>query len=601
MKPQSIISSSLRADDRFQSLYEGSPVPIFVWQKRDDDFIFVAYNHAAGEMTLNKVDSLLGERATVFFADTPDLLEYLKLCFSERRTIRKQTLFRLHSTGVLKDIEVSFVFVPPDQVLVHTADISEKTRAEAAWREAERKYRDIFENATEGVFQTTPDGTFLTANPALANMLGFDSPEELINARTDISRQHYVDEKRREEFKRLLAEYGVVRGFEYQAYRKDNSRIWISDNVRAVRDSTGSVIYYEGTAVDVTERRLAEEALRQSEERYRELFENSRDAIYVHDLSGRYTSVNRAAEELSGYSREEILGQSFEKFIAPEDLPQVREHLCRKLGSQGETTYEIGIRTKDGRTIPVEVSSRLIYQNDIPIGIQGTARDVTERRRAQEALEQFSRRLISAQEEERQRIARELHDEIGQALTAVRLNLKALQSSCRTPESLPYIEENINVVDEAVRLVSDLSFDLRPSLLDDLGLVAAVQWYVAQCGRRSGLKTDLRCDSLPLERRLPRSVETAAFRILQEALTNILRHAQATHVAVKLQLVDGRLILTVSDDGIGFEHALGQKMPASTLGLRGMQERAVALNGRLDIESTISGGTRIRASLPFET
>ena len=141
-----------------------------------------------------------------------------------------------------------------------------------------------------------------------------------------------------------------------------------------------------GIARDITERRRAEEALRESEERYRELFENAKDAIYVHDLSGRYVSVNRATEALSGYRREEIIGRHFSNFVAPTHLKNARENLCRKLDDARETAYEVDIVTRDRRRVPVEIVSRLIYENGIPVGIQGTARDITERRRAQEAF-----------------------------------------------------------------------------------------------------------------------------------------------------------------------------------------------------------------------
>src|ERR1051326_2040803 len=137
-------------------------------------------------------------------------------------------------------------------------DITQQVETEAALNEAERKYREIFENATEGIFQTTPEGKFITANPALARMLGFDSPEELIRTRTDIAREHYVDSQRREEFKRLLDEQGTVTNFEIEAYRKDGSRIWTTDSVRAVRDQNGKVLYYEGISQDITERKRAE-------------------------------------------------------------------------------------------------------------------------------------------------------------------------------------------------------------------------------------------------------------------------------------------------------------------------------------------------------
>ncbi len=143
--------------------------------------------------------------------------------------------------------------------------------------------------------------------------------------------------------------------------------------------------------------------------------------------NGTYISANRAAERLSGYTREEIVGHNFTEFVAADHTRQVRENFCLKLAQKGETTYEVDVIAKDGRRVPVEVSSRAIYENGIVVGVQGMARDITERKLAQDALQMFSRQLIEAQEDERRRIARELHDQIGQVLTAVKMNLHTVQ------------------------------------------------------------------------------------------------------------------------------------------------------------------------------
>jgi PAS domain S-box-containing protein len=224
-------------------------------------------------------------------------------------------------------------------------------------------------------------------------------------------------------------------------------------------------------AFELTDRlKLAEEALRESEERYRDLFENARDAIYIHDLSGRYTSVNRAAEELSGYRREEIIGRHYSNFVAPSHLKYARESLCRKLDETVETNYEAEIISRSGRRTPVEISSRLIYQDGIPVGIQGTARDISERKQTQEALRIYSRALIEAQDPERQNIGRQLRDEIGEFLTAIRTGLEAIKGSCQTDACRPHIQDILVVVDQAFERIRDLSLDPRPSLLDNLGL-----------------------------------------------------------------------------------------------------------------------------------
>jgi PAS domain S-box-containing protein len=497
---------------------------------------------------------------------------------------------------------------------LHAADVATETaaknddlfracleHAQSAREAAELKYKQIFENVGEGIFQSTPDGRYLTANPALAHIHGFDSPRELIESCRDISREIYVDPARREEFKQLLELHGKVHSFEHQSFRKDGRKIWLSVNARAVRDELGNIDYYEGTVQDISERKKAEEALRESEERYRELFENSKDAIYVHDMSGRYTSVNRAAEKLSGYTRVELVGRHFSSLVTPEYARQVREQLCRKLETSGETTYEAELITREGRRIPVEVSSRLIVENGLPIGVQGCVRDISERQRVQEAARTYSRRLIEAQEAERRRISLELHDQVGQILTAVKMNLHALRKSSSRPEILASIEENLSVIDEAVDQVRDLSVDLRPLLLDDFGLVVAVRWYLVRQAKKTGMAAEFVSLTLKDDDRFPAALETACFRIVQEGVTNILRHARANCISVRLERAGDDLILVIGDDGVGFDvKAVRGAGPATTtLGLRGMEERAQAVGGTLTIDSAPVLGTQICASFPL--
>lgn len=477
-------------------------------------------------------------------------------------------------------------------------DITEFEKSKEAGRAAERKYRQIFENVGEGIFQSTPEGCYLTANPALARMHGFSSAEELIGSCRDISREIYVDPARREEFKKVLETDGVVRGFEHETFRKDGSKIWISVNARAVRNETGNILYYEGTTQDITERKRTEEALRQSEERYRELFENSKDALYVHDMSGKYTSVNRAAEKLSGYLREELIGKYFWNFLKPEHGGLVRGNLNKSLEDSNETTYEAEIIGKDGRLIPVEISSRIIFANGSAVGVQGSVRDISERKRAQVAARTYSRHLIEAQEAERRRISRELHDQVGQILTAVKMNLHSLQRTCSAPEILASIKDNMDVIDEAVDQVRGLSIDLRPLLLDDLGLVVALRWYLERQKKSSGIATEFITRSLSEDDRFSSELETACFRIAQEAVTNVIRHANAGRIIVMLERSGPELVLWISDDGVGFD--LGMlRSGAATLGLRGMEERVQALGGSLTIDSSPRLGTEICARFPI--
>ena len=352
----------------------------------------------------------------------------------------------------------------------------------------------------------------------------------------------------------------------------------------------------------IAERKRAEVALRESEERYRELFENARDAIYVHDLKGNYIRVNHAAETLSGYKREEIVGHNFIEFVAAGDLEFGRKTFYAKLAEQGETSFEVDVKAKDGRRVPVEIRTRAIYENGVMVGVQGIARDITERKLAQDTLQMFSRQLIEAQEDERRRIARELHDQIGQILTAVKMNLHTVQRFSLGSEAGSYMKDNIEAVDEALRLVRDLSIDLRPPVLDDLGLVTALGWYVDRYTMRTGLNVDVVIELPDPNERFSRDLETACFRIAQEALTNVVRHANASQVILHLTRTTKTLTLVVKDNGVGFDlKSLRKRAPrTATLGLISMQERAHAARGTIEINSAISEGTEIRFSVGLE-
>jgi signal transduction histidine kinase len=250
----------------------------------------------------------------------------------------------------------------------------------------------------------------------------------------------------------------------------------------------------------------------------------------------------------------------------------------------------------------VEISSRLIFEDGRPVGVEGCVRDVSERKRAQEASRTYSRRLIEAQEAERRRISRELHDQVGQILTAVKMNLYALQQKCAEPEILSSIKDNMDVVDEAVDQVRDLSVVLRPLLLDDFGLVVALRWYLDRQARNCGVNADFITRSLSEDDRFTPELETACFRIVQEAITNVIRHAKATHISVMLERSGSDLILLIVDDGAGFDIKTLRSCStsAATLGLRGMEERVQAVGGSIRIDSAPELGTEICARFPVQ-
>lgn len=267
----------------------------------------------------------------------------------------------------------------------------ESASLHAQVRTAEANYRSIFENAVEGIFQSTAPGRFITVNPSMARILGYESPQELLGTITDNARQLYVDPESAARVTETLEQADILRDYEFEAYRKDGSHIWVSLNIRVVRNDNGVEIYHEGSIEDITERKRVEGALRESGARYRDLVENAHDIIYEHDLDGNYTSTNKAGEQITGYTREETLKLNLTQTVAPEHLEKSREMIRRKLAGETVTAYELENIAKDGRRIALEVNSSLVFHNGVPVGVQGIARDVTERKRLEEQLRQSQR------------------------------------------------------------------------------------------------------------------------------------------------------------------------------------------------------------------
>ncbi|MFO1499652.1 MAG: PAS domain S-box protein [Verrucomicrobiota bacterium] len=276
----------------------------------------------------------------------------------------------------------------------------ERRRAEMALVQAEEKYRSIFEHIVEGIFQTTADGHYISANPALARIYGYDSATELISHLTDIAHQLYVEPERRQEFVRLMEEHDVVTDFESKVQRRDGSIIWISENVRAVRDDKHQLLYYEGTVEDITVRKRGEEQLRNSENLYHSLVENLPQNIFRKDLHERFTFANQRFCQTLGKPLDEIIGKTDFDFFPPELAAKYQQD-DRKILESGlpfETVEEHIPPT--GEKLYVNVSKTPIYDAEGSIvGLQGIFWDITERRRAEDGLRRTTVELEKSREE----------------------------------------------------------------------------------------------------------------------------------------------------------------------------------------------------------
>jgi sigma-B regulation protein RsbU (phosphoserine phosphatase) len=275
----------------------------------------------------------------------------------------------------------------------------ERQRADAALLEAEEKYRGIFEHIVEGIFQTSVDGRYLSANSALARIYGYTSPEELMNSVRDIGRTLYVEPERRNQFVQLMREHNTVTDFESRIYRKDGSIIWIAENVRAIRNPKGELLYYEGTVEDITQRRMAEEKLRESEALYHSLVETLPQNIFRKDLAGRFTFANQRFCKTLGRSVAEIIGKTDFDFF-PAELASKYQQDDRRILEAGQLfeTVEQN-QPPGGEMIYVQVvKTPLCDSQGKTIGLQGIFWDISERKRAEEQVRKATAELARSRE-----------------------------------------------------------------------------------------------------------------------------------------------------------------------------------------------------------
>ena len=268
------------------------------------------------------------------------------------------------------------------------SDITERKQAEEAMNRSEAKYRGIFQNAAEGIFQSAPEGCFMIVNPALARMCGYDTPEAMIASVKDIGFQFYVDQKRRDHFRRLLDEKGELRGLESQVYHKDGSLLWISENVRAVRDQAGQLLYYEGFVQDITDRKKAEEDLRLSEERFNKAFRSSPEGITISALAdGRYLEANDSFLQMIGYGRDQLIGKTAVELKIWAN-PEARTALIRKFQTDHLVReYETSFQNKSGELRQVQISGEAIELQGQSC-LLAITRDITERKHLEQQLRQ---------------------------------------------------------------------------------------------------------------------------------------------------------------------------------------------------------------------
>jgi PAS domain S-box-containing protein len=504
-------------------------------------------------------------------------------------------------------------------------DITERKEAEERLRASEARFRTMTDAVPQVIWVNDAQGTVTYFNSRWFEYSGLSLGDSRGLGWQAIV--HPDDAPASVERWQQALAAGQVFDTEYRLRHADGQYRWFIGRNVPLKDEAGQVLGWFGSATDIDDLKRVEAQLRQSEERFRVLVEGTEDyAILLMDTARRILHWNPGAAKIFGWSRQEALGQNASLIYTAEDrkvgILDTETQLAIREGRAADTRWHI---RRDGSRLWAEGVVSALYDAQGQVqGFAKIARDATKEHQADEMLqkayaeleervqqrtaalsaeierrqhleaerERLLRGLVAAQEEERRRLSRELHDQMGQTLTALMLGLKMLPvptDPSPNQSSVQSLHKLQTLASELIDQAHSLAWELRPAVLDNIGLEAALKQYVLEWARRVGVSADFIAHGHEGRERFSVAVESALYRVVQEALTNVARHAQASQVSVLLEQREQRVRLLIEDDGQGFD----PQQSTSRLGLIGMRERLEMIAGTLTIESSLGEGTTL--------
>jgi PAS domain S-box-containing protein len=582
--------------------------PVFITND-DGAFTFICANvqqilgYSAQDLKkMNNVSKLLNNH----LFDLEDLKKLGHILNIEREIADKQGRKRMYLVSIRR------VSIKSGTILYICHDITERKQAEEKLRESEARFRSLFENSIIGISQAHPDGHLICANSAYAKMYGYENPEEIMAAVSHVGRQLYANPEDREEIVSILKEKGIMEPREMAVKRRDGTRFSVLVGAREIKDSKGNLLYYQAEHLDISERKRTEAALQESELQYRALFNHMSSGVAVYEVIDNgvdfiFRDLNPSAERIEKVSRKDLLGKHVSEVFHGVKTFGIFE-VFQRVWQTGKMEYFPENIYKDKRD-PGSWRENWIFK--LPTGkIVAIYNDITERKRAEEEirkshneLRMLANHLQNIREEERNRLAREFHDQLGQSLTALKMDMSLLLRTISDEKQdvqrslvADELRSMQKLVDETINLIWVIISELRPQMLEDLGLVTTFEWEANQFGSRTGISCEFKSSAGDIQMDSKKSI--ALFRIYQEALTNVARHANATVVKSVLRRENDMLVLEIKDNGCGI--SIDKKSKPESFGLIGMRERAMALGGSCEINGNPGEGTAVIVRLPLE-
>lgn len=591
------------SEELFSKAFHLSPMPMALTEL---DGRYIDINHSFTQTVGYLPEDVIGKvpSQVPIFLDNDQNKVAIRILREQGRMQSHEMILKTKSGEVLTGMFFAEPIKLSGRLLVLTImiDITERKRIENELREHEEEYRALITSLPIGVI-VHEAGNIQLINPTAMKSLGISDPKNIVGKPIQ-TLVHPDFQKAVVNRIKETSIKGVSGEIPYEKLmRLDGTTIDVDIKYQPVylNGKRYRLIMFD----DITERKHSEEALQKSEENFRLLSENMADGILIGAPDGKHVYANLEASRLLGYSPDEMVKTHQADLVDPDTYPLVKKRLSDRIaGKHVPESYEINLRRKDGSILPAEIKgTRTLWQGQMCDLV--FIRNITERRLAQDAIrkkneriQEVSRQLVEIQEREKRSLASELHDDLGQALTSLKLMLE-LAATSRSPRwSDKSFHDTLALVSELMGKVRNLSLDLRPAMLDDFGLLAATRWLIERFHTQTGIKIHSNLD-LADDQRFSPAIETAAFRIIQEALTNVIKHAGVQVAEVNIR-VSGNLTLEITDHGIGFDHPTELQASTNSFGITGMQERARLLGGQVEIISHKGGGTHIIASLPLE-
>jgi len=594
-------------EEKYRLLFENANDAIFLHEVSQEGprKIFAA-NGAACRMLGYTREELL--RMTIADIDVPEQTEkipaILDRLFSEGNAVFETEHVRKDGSRVQVLVSIRTFDLHGTMVMLSIVrDITERKKAEESLQESKEFSENLIASMRDGFSVLDNNGLHIQVNPALCRMTGF-SREELLG--TGPPHPYWPQEEYQHiqsAFQRTLK--GDFNDFELVFKRKNGERFPVIVSPSWIRDEEGNPKTYFATFKDITERKRAEQLLRKERDRAQKYLDVAGVMLIAIDSEQRVGLINKKGCEILGYKEEEILGKNWFNNFLPERAQREVQAVFRRLMSQQDATvperYENPILTKSGEERLMAWHNSVLRDDaGRVIAALGSGEDITEQRKAEQKSLQYQSQLRSvasqltvAEERERQRIATELHDQIGQSLTISKIRVDALHQSMKTGEHAKVLEEVCNCLSKAIGQVRSLTFDLSCPMLHQLGFEAAVAaWLTEQVEAKHHISTIFEDDEQA--KPLDDDVRTILFRNVRELLINVVKHAKAHNVKVSVQKIGNEIQVTVEDDGIGFEPAesLAKAAREGKFGLFSIRERLEQLGGRLEIDSKATHGCR---------